>query len=188
MWIEGKKPYKVYGDATFRSIFGCSPQICSTLWNYVSANHNATKAGARPHHLLWALHFLKLYNPVRASAAMIGCDAKTYRKWVWMILTILTEVDDVVRNMVYQWCNFAVVSVIALLTLFCNYDVDCLFDHRSCLFDRFCGEIAMSDSGVGVLVECLWMEPTFASKSPGSQSLTQNGFPISLKVQGSDMR
>jgi hypothetical protein len=68
------------------------------LWPHVAANETA--AGVQAKHLLWALHFLKLYVPVRANAAMIGCDAKTHTKWVWIVLDILADVDNNVSTLV----------------------------------------------------------------------------------------
>ncbi len=99
MWNSSHRDkYRVYDDETFRSLFGCSTDICFLLWPHVAGNETAG-ADVQPKHLLWALHFLKLYNPVRSNAAMIGCDAKTHTKWVWMVLTILANINDNVRNM-----------------------------------------------------------------------------------------
>ena len=44
-------------------------------------------------HLLWALYFLKLYNPEKVSAVACGVDEKTYRKWLWEVLEVLGELD-----------------------------------------------------------------------------------------------
>jgi len=40
---------------------------------------------------------LKLYNPERAQAPVCGVDEKTYRKWVWIALEALAELDLVSR-------------------------------------------------------------------------------------------
>jgi hypothetical protein len=67
-----------------------------TLWGYVEKDPDASKKCVQPKHLLWALHFLKLYNPLRAAVLMLGCDIKTYCKWIWIVLTAMANVDDVV--------------------------------------------------------------------------------------------
>jgi len=50
-------------------------------------------------HLLWGLSFLKLYNNQRVHAPVIcGADEKTFRKWVWIVLDALGEIDLVSRR------------------------------------------------------------------------------------------
>ena len=66
-------------------MYGCSPEICAILWNIVERQCSIYD-NVRPKHLLWALLFLKLYLPIQAAVAFIGCDEKTYQHYVWVVI------------------------------------------------------------------------------------------------------
>jgi len=44
-------------------------------------------------HLLWSFLFLKTYDPEKVLSVACGVDEKTYRKWVWLVLDLLGELD-----------------------------------------------------------------------------------------------
>ena len=60
--------------------------------------------GGRPKHLLWALHFMKVYPKQSPGCLAVGAsagavDPKTHRKWVWAFIDAVANLDNVVvRN------------------------------------------------------------------------------------------
>lgn len=69
----------------FRSFFGTSPDVCSTLWRRLYPT--MSQPGFATKHLLWALNFMKCYQTEAvASSAVAQCDEKTLRKWVWIFV------------------------------------------------------------------------------------------------------
>jgi len=80
----------------FSATFGCSPRVAAAVWNRLDKK-DLLPEDMLVKHLLWALSFLKLYNPERAQAPVCGGDEKTYRKWVWIALEALVELDLVSR-------------------------------------------------------------------------------------------
>jgi len=83
----------------FASFFGTTPFICSMLWAYLEPCQNFPR-NVQPVHLLWALMFLKVYatEPVHCSLAG-GVDEKTFRKWSWMFVHGIADLEaGVVRT------------------------------------------------------------------------------------------
>ena len=76
----------------FAAAFGCSPKVAAALWNRLDGK-DLLPRDALVKHLLWGLAFLKLYNVERAQAPPSGADEKTFRKWVWIVLDALAELD-----------------------------------------------------------------------------------------------
>jgi len=82
----------------FRSTLGCSPSLCSWCWNQLQ-NDKLLPRGFQPKHFLWTLMFLKLYCCESVAAVLCGCDEKTFRKWVWIGIKALGNLDLVsVKN------------------------------------------------------------------------------------------
>ena len=57
--------------------------------------------GSCPKHLLWALHFMKVYPKQSPGCLAVGAsagavDPKTHRKWVWAFIDAVANLDDVV--------------------------------------------------------------------------------------------
>ena len=75
----------------FRAFFGTTASICSRLWSLCS--HILIAEGAMPVHLLWALMFLKQYNTEEVNASMAGCDEKTFRRWCWLVVHVLADIE-----------------------------------------------------------------------------------------------
>ena len=46
-------------------------------------------------HLLLTIMFLKQYNKESTNACKYGCDKKTFRKYVWLYLKIISQLDFV---------------------------------------------------------------------------------------------
>jgi hypothetical protein len=80
------------GDRIFRSFFGVTPDICSTVWNLLLDKH---PTGCEPKHLLMALRFLKGYCTEHENASLFHVDEKTYRKWQWIYVKLIANLDIV---------------------------------------------------------------------------------------------
>ena len=57
--------------------------------------------GCRPKHLLWVLHFMKVYPKQSPGCLAVGAsacavDPKTNRKWVWAFIDTVANLVDVV--------------------------------------------------------------------------------------------
>lgn len=78
----------------FRSLFGVSPSTCAHVWQ---AMRNEIPPGGRPIHLLWALLFLKVYSTENVNSLISGADEKTFRKWTWIFVELIADLE-VVRN------------------------------------------------------------------------------------------
>ena len=73
------------GIRSFKARFGCSPDVCSVLWEMMS-NRRSKPRNMIPKHLLWALLFLKTYNSETVLSGVLGIERKTFRKWVWTVI------------------------------------------------------------------------------------------------------
>ena len=51
--------------------------------------------GSRPVHLLWSLLFLKRYDTEHVNRSLTQADEKTWRKWVWIFVELLANLDVV---------------------------------------------------------------------------------------------
>lgn len=80
-------------ERRFRSAFGVSPTVCAILWQRISL-----PAGCKEKHLLWGLFFLKVYDTEHVSRSFPQVDEKTYRKWVWIIIEKISELNIVGVN------------------------------------------------------------------------------------------
>jgi len=55
--------------------------------------------GCSPKHLLWALHFMKVYPKQAQGCAIVGAsagavDPKTHHNWVWAFMDAIAELQD----------------------------------------------------------------------------------------------
>ncbi|KAJ3117946.1 hypothetical protein HK098_006075 [Nowakowskiella sp. JEL0407] len=73
----------------FRALFGITPKICSLIWQSLVSK----PSGSKPEHLLYALLFLKLYDTEHAHHAITGSDEKTFRKWTWIFIELIADLD-----------------------------------------------------------------------------------------------
>ena len=92
----------------FREFFGTSVSIVKHVWKMLE-NDFLLPDGCGPKHLLWALHFMKVYPKQSAGCSTVGAsegavDPKTHRKWVWAFMDAIAELEyEVVST---QWLNF----------------------------------------------------------------------------------
>lgn len=80
------------GLRTFVAFFGCKPEICTLIWCKIGDD---LPDGSMPKHLLWCLMFLKRYQIERANAALVNVDEKTFRKWTWTFIHLISNLDVV---------------------------------------------------------------------------------------------
>ena len=74
--------------------------IVKIVWELLDRD-SVLAEGGHPKHLLWALHFMKVYpkqspgcSAVDASAGAV--DPKTHRKWVWAFIDAVANLLDMV--------------------------------------------------------------------------------------------
>lgn len=82
----------ITGLRRFKSFYGVSPDICSILWKMID---KYLPIPCEPKHLLWALNFLKQYNVEATGKAIFGVDEKTLRKYIWIMIDALADIDTV---------------------------------------------------------------------------------------------
>jgi len=75
--------------------FGVNWHICASLWVLMLPliDSEAIYNGIKPLYLLWALHFMKVYGTESVNAATKKCDKKTHRKWVWLVVEALAQLE-----------------------------------------------------------------------------------------------
>ena len=86
----------------FRETFGTSLLIVSKVWSMLW-EEDILPEGGHPKHLLWALHFLKVYPLQAPGCAAVGAsggavDPKTHHKWVWAFIDAIAELVDEVMS------------------------------------------------------------------------------------------
>jgi len=84
----------------FREFFGAPIHVIEIAWELIKRD-SLLPEGGRPKHLLWALHFLKVYPKQSPGCSAVGTsagavDPKTHQKWVWMFINALVGLMDVV--------------------------------------------------------------------------------------------
>ena len=74
----------------FKSFFGTGAGGCEYVWRSLILHAQHGYQGLRFYHLLWAQMFVKLYNTVNVLSGMVKVDEKTFSKWVWIILDLIS--------------------------------------------------------------------------------------------------
>jgi len=110
----------------FVAFFGVSPRVVAAIWNRLESKDLLPK-DMQTKHLLWCLLFLKQYSQQRCMAPWCGTDEKTYRKWVWIVLDVLGEMD-LVRHRVDRSVMFVRTSLHILLISLLSL---CFYYYRS---------------------------------------------------------
>jgi hypothetical protein len=87
----------------FREFFGTSMLVVEKVWELLERD-SLLPEGGHPKHLLWALHFMKVYPKRSPGCLAVGAsagafDPKTHRKWVWAFIDAVANlIDTVVSN------------------------------------------------------------------------------------------
>ncbi len=84
----------------FREFFGTSVLVLEKVRELLDRD-SLLPEGGRPKHLLWALHFMKVYPKQSPGCSAVGAsagavDPKTHRKWVWAFIDAVANLDDIV--------------------------------------------------------------------------------------------
>ncbi len=84
----------------FREFFGAPIHVVEIVWELIKRD-SLLPEGGRPKHLLWALHFLKVYPKQSPGCSAVGAsagavDPKTHQKWVWLFIDAIVGLMDVV--------------------------------------------------------------------------------------------
>ena len=87
--------YSRMGLRQFASFFGCTPAVAAAIWNRIEKKDEIdVDPNFTPTKLLWTLLFLKTYLSETVLATLCrGCTEKTLRKWVWIGIDILGDLD-----------------------------------------------------------------------------------------------
>ena len=87
----------------FKAEFGVAPDVVVDAWDLLleskflqSLLNGTSRQPKNPEHLLWALMLLKQYSLTTVLAKTVKVDEKTFRKWSWIYLQALAELDRVV--------------------------------------------------------------------------------------------
>ena len=87
----------------FRAYFGTSPKVCCFLWTLIEDEIPKNEA---PIHLLWNFMFLKIYSSENVHASVAGVDEKTFRKYSWDIIKLISDLKFVCHRSSYFTCTF----------------------------------------------------------------------------------
>ena len=104
MWHRGKANNKIKSESTedrgFREFFGCGLSVAGEVWDMLQ-RYNILPEGGMPSHFLWALMFMKIYGKEKNLCTLAGgVDKKTYRKWVWKLLTAIADLESQVVSVI----------------------------------------------------------------------------------------
>lgn len=83
--------YRLRTHATnrkFRAFFGIPPSTCFIIWGSIKSK---IPPGCTPKHLLFGLLFLKVYASEHIHAALCSVSEKTFRKWAWVIVHLVSD-------------------------------------------------------------------------------------------------
>ena len=90
---------QVGGRTQFVSMYGVGPDMFYLLWHLIHLHTPVyLLAGLQEYHLSWTLMFLKLYMPEEAQAEICGTTSVTLRKWVRMVLKMLSNLPVVSKK------------------------------------------------------------------------------------------
>ena len=85
--------FRTVKHRTFSAYFNLQCHQIARLWNKLCHSMPHEMSEMKPVHLLYALHFMKLYQTSDVNSAFAGLDAKTVRKYTWKMIDILADVD-----------------------------------------------------------------------------------------------
>jgi hypothetical protein len=83
----------------FREFFGAPIHVVEIAWELIKRD-SLLLEGGRLKHLLWALHFMKVYPKQSPGCSTVGAstgavDPKTHQNWVWLFIDALVGLMDV---------------------------------------------------------------------------------------------
>lgn len=95
----------------FKAEFGVPPDVIADVWDLLLESKflrdklaDTSTRPPNPEHLLWSLMFLKKYSLSSDLAKSVNVDEKTYRKWCWIYIDAIANLDkEVVRTQPVDW-------------------------------------------------------------------------------------
>ena len=102
----------------FREFFGTSVVVVEKVWTLLERD-SLLPEKCDPKHLLWALHFMKVYPKQSSGCSSVGAsdgavDPKTHKKWVWAFIEAIAELVDVVVSQMwlrlYYYYNYCILT------------------------------------------------------------------------------
>lgn len=108
----------------FVSFYGVEPYMVAIIWKHLVEKIESIRSLAKPNpkHLLWGLLFYQCYDTNRRNAALCGCDIKTYRKWAWLYMEAMADLDVHVVSTTSESVAFCVSILFCFLTCRCFED------------------------------------------------------------------
>lgn len=88
--------FNTFTPDKWMALFGVSPQIVSVLWSEIP-NFEKEQFALRPVHLLWTLHWLRIYNTWEACSALWRVNEKTVRRHVKAVMRLLNQYLDLIH-------------------------------------------------------------------------------------------
>ncbi len=109
--IQNRASHRVGAATTetrhFCEFFGTSVLVVEKTWELLERD-SLLPEGARSKHLLWELHFMKVYPKQSPGCSAVGVSAgavnlKTHRKWVWAFIDAIANLVDIVVSKITVW-------------------------------------------------------------------------------------
>jgi hypothetical protein len=111
--IQNRAKHRVGSGSTearlFREFFGMSVRVIELLWKLILQGNHLPDDG-RPEHLMWCLHFLKVYPKQDPGCATVGgsergaVNPRTHRKWVWKFIKAVAKLVDIAARIFVHFC------------------------------------------------------------------------------------
>ena len=86
-------------ERRFRDLFGVGAMVALATFAWLNHTELLPKGGTLQH-FLWTLCFLKVYpTETPLSALCGGADPKTIRKWVWLFIFALADLEIILVSL-----------------------------------------------------------------------------------------
>ena len=92
---RSKKSFYTF-NRRFRAHFGTTPTVCLIIWERLDPFESILPyhRGVQFKHLLWALLFMKIYGTEHLHTSLVGgVDEKTFRKWSWIFIDAIADLE-----------------------------------------------------------------------------------------------
>lgn len=106
MNMLNRPPSKLTGQYTsddvehFKCTFGVAPIIVSVACDLMR-EHTDMPNKIKPHHILWGLVLLKMYDTEKVLCDHVGArDEKNFRKWAWEVVGWLADLEPYVVSQI----------------------------------------------------------------------------------------
>ena len=91
----------------FVAHFGVDERICARLWESTTMQRPES---AQPKHLLFSLLLLKIYRSENVLATMCRVDEKTFRKWAWRFVELISDLKYVRVRHALKFFSYAITN------------------------------------------------------------------------------